>query len=87
MKAFVFKTGWYDIGGRKSYINANIDFMKGKNMLETDNIHHSRIKRSYVGKNTLITNSAIKNCVIFDNVHIENCALKNCVIDSDSRLS
>ncbi|MCD6414681.1 MAG: NDP-sugar synthase [Candidatus Diapherotrites archaeon] len=86
VRGFVTEGYWYDIGNKHYYIQANVDLMENApdGSLIFGKTSHSRITRSYIGKNTLIKNSAIKECVIFDNVHIENCSLRGCIIDNNA---
>ena len=63
---FIFETGWYDIGDRTSYIEANQ--------------HYSGCD-TYTGENVVIDSSTIKNSVILDNVMVKDCEIIGCVID------
>lgn len=63
---FVFETGWYDIGDRVSYIEAN---------------QHYGNCDTYTGKNVAIGDSTVKDSVILDDVTIRNSEITGCVID------
>ena len=63
---FIFETGWYDIGDRASYIDANK--------------HYSGCD-TYTGKNVAINESTVKDSVILDDVTIKNSEITGCVID------
>jgi len=63
---FVFDTGWYDIGDRASYIDANKRY-SGCN--------------TWTGENVIIEDSTVKDCVILDDVTIKECQITGCVID------
>jgi glucose-1-phosphate thymidylyltransferase len=64
---FIFDTGWYDIGDRSSYIEAN---------------QHYSGSDTYTGKNVVIDSSTVKDSVILDNVTIKDCEIAGCVIDN-----
>ncbi len=68
---FVFDTGWYDIGDRASYIEAN---------------QHVGNCNTYTGKNVVIDISTVKDSVILNNVTIKDCQIAGCVIDHGSVL-
>ena len=63
---FIFDTGWYDIGDRASYIEAN---------------RHVGNCDTYTGKNAVIKDSTVEGSVILDNVTIKDCQIAGCVID------
>ncbi len=63
---FIFETGWYDIGDRASYIEAN---------------QHVGNCDTYTGKNVVIDDSTVKGSVILDDVKIRNSEITGCVID------
>jgi len=69
--AFVFEEGWYDIGDRASYIEANMHYMDGD---------------IYQGKNVTIRDSIVRRSVIFDNVTIANSVIEDCVIDRNTEI-
>lgn len=88
VRGYITEGFWYDIGDKHFYIQANKQAMQKKQngSILLGKKQHSRINRSYVGKESFIKNSALKDCVVFGNVHIENCALRECIIDDHSRL-
>jgi len=69
--AFTFDTGWYDIGDRASYIEANQ--------------HYAR-RDTVTGENVTIERSTVRNSVIFDDVVIENSSIVGCVVDQGCSL-
>jgi len=71
MDAFTFDTGWYDIGDRASYIEANQHYAK---------------RDTITGENVSIERSTVRNSVIFDDVVIENSSIVGCVIDQGCSL-
>ena len=64
---FIFDTGWYDIGDRASYIEAN---------------QHVGNCDTYTGENVVIKDSTVEGSVILDNVTIKDCEIAGCVIDN-----
>lgn len=71
VEAFTFDTGWYDIGDRASYIEANQHYAK---------------RDTVTGENVTIERSTVRNSVIFDDVVIENSSIVGCVIDQGCSL-
>ncbi len=71
MDAFTFDTGWYDIGDRASYIEANQHYAK---------------RDTIIGENVSIERSTVRNSVIFDDVTVEDSSLIGCVIDGDCHI-
>lgn len=69
--AFTFDAGWYDIGDRASYIEANQ--------------HYAR-RDTVTGENVTIERSTVRNSVIFDDVVIEDSSIVGCVVDQDCSL-
>ncbi|MCI2424663.1 NDP-sugar synthase [Candidatus Acetothermia bacterium] len=69
---FIFDDGWYDIGDRRSYIEANLRFA------EQDIV---------TGRDVKIRSSTVTDSVILDDVVIENCTITGCVIDEHCRLN
>jgi len=69
--AFTFDSGWYDIGDRASYIEANQRYANAD---------------TWKGKNVTIEDSTVKDSVLFDEVRIVNSSITGCVIDSGSYL-
>ena len=69
--AFVFETGWYDIGDRASYIEANQ--------------HYSGCD-TWTGKNVIIDDSTVKGSVILDDVTIKDSEISDCVVDQACEL-
>jgi len=69
--AFTFDTGWYDIGDRVSYIEANQ--------------HYAR-RDTVTGENVTIERSTVRNSVIFDDVVIEDSSIVGCVVDQGCSL-
>lgn len=70
--AFTFDTGWYDIGDRASYIEANQHYAK---------------RDTVTGENVAIECSTVRDSVIFDDVVIEDSSIVGCVIDQGCSLS
>lgn len=68
---FVFKTGWYDIGDREAYIQAN---------------QHYSGYDTYTGADVLIEDSTVRDSVILDGVVIRKSEISGCVIDQNSSL-
>jgi len=68
---FVFKTGWYDIGDRLAYIEAN---------------QHYSGSDTYTGADVHIEDSTVQSSVILDRVVIRKSMISRCVIDQDSVL-
>ncbi len=68
---FTFDSGWYDIGDRASYIEANQRYANAD---------------TWKGKDVTIEDSTVKDSVIFDQVRIVNSAITGCVVDSGSYL-
>lgn len=85
IKGFVSDAPWYDIGDSDSYIKANIEILKGENLIHGD-LKDSYATQSYVGKGATVEDSKLTNCIVFDNVSIKNCNLRNCVVDENSQL-
>ncbi len=71
MDAFTFDTGWYDIGDRASYIEAN---------------RHYANADTWKGKDVVIENSTVKDSVLFDEVRIVDSSITGCVIDRGTYL-
>ncbi|MFC2108184.1 sugar phosphate nucleotidyltransferase [Candidatus Bipolaricaulota bacterium] len=71
MDAFIFNTGWYDIGDRASYIEAT------QRYASTD---------TWQGEDVVIENSVVKDSVLFDGVKIINSSIAGCVIDRRAHL-
>ncbi|MCK5060263.1 NTP transferase domain-containing protein [Candidatus Bipolaricaulota bacterium] len=69
---FVFNAGWYDIGDRASYIEANQRY-SGQD--------------SWLAKDVQVTSSVVNASVILGNGKIENSNITGCVIDRDCYLS
>jgi NDP-sugar pyrophosphorylase family protein len=71
MDAFTFDTGWYDIGDRASYIEAN---------------RHYANADTWKGDDVVIENSTVKDSVLFDEVRIVDSSISGCVIDRGTHL-
>jgi len=69
---FVFNTGWYDIGDRASYIEANQRY-SGQD--------------SWLAKDVQVTSSVVNASVILGSGRIENSNISGCVIDRDCHLT
>lgn len=81
MDAFTFDTGWYDIGDRASYIEANrryanADFWKGEDVV----IENSTVTNSVLLDDVVIVDSSIDGCVVDCGAHIEGVRLRDCLI-------
>ena len=81
MDAFPFDTGWYDIGDRASYIEANrryanADTWKGKDVV----IENSTVTNSVLFDEVVVVDSSIEGCVIDRGGHIEGVDLRDCLI-------
>ena len=79
--AFTFDTGWYDIGDRASYIEANrryanADFWKGEDVV----IENSTVTNSVLLDEVVIVDSSIEGCVVDCGAHIEGVRLRDCLI-------
>lgn len=85
MDAFIFNTGWYDIGDRASYIEAtqryaNTDTWQGKDVT----IENSVVKDSVLFDGVRIANASITGCVIDHGAHLEGITLSNCLIGENT---
>ncbi len=69
---FVFNAGWYDIGDRASYIEANQRY-SGQD--------------SWLAKDVQVTSSVVNASVILGSGKIENSNITGCVIDRDCHLT
>lgn len=72
LEAFIFREGWFDIGDRASYIEANARYLDGREL--------------WTGEQVVIERSQVRRSVIFDRVRIEDSLIEDCVIDSDVEL-
>lgn len=70
VEGVIFPGKWYDIGDRKSYIQANMDYYK----------------KEYIGNNCAVINSKIEDSVILDNVKIKNACITGCIIDKNTEI-
>ncbi len=71
IKAFVFEEGWFDVGGREAYIQANLHFNGG---------------RSWVHPRAEVRDSRLERTVVIGPSRIEEAELSGCVVDGDTEL-
>lgn len=67
---FPFEEAWHDIGDRKSYIQANMEYGH----------------ESYVGKRCTIERSRLEESVVLDDVAVIDCILQRSIVDEGCRL-
>ncbi|KUK26777.1 MAG: Sugar-phosphate nucleotidyltransferase [Acetothermia bacterium 64_32] len=87
IRAFVFREGWFDIGGREAYIAANLHFNGGKSWIHPEaEVRGSRIERSVVLGPSLIENSRLSGCVVDEGAELSGVELEDTLIGRGSRL-
>ncbi|MCD5416539.1 NTP transferase domain-containing protein [Candidatus Bipolaricaulota bacterium] len=83
--AFVFETGWYDIGDRASYIEANQHYSNADTWLGKDvMIENSTVTDSVLLDGVKVIDSSISGCVIDRGCHLEGITLHDCLIGEGS---
>jgi glucose-1-phosphate thymidylyltransferase len=84
MHGFVFHGNWYDIGDRKSYIEAHMNYSTEKST--NAEIVNSTVEDSVILENTRIINSSIRGCVIDRNSLLEGVTLENCIVGEGTKI-
>lgn len=87
IRAFVFKEGWFDIGGREAYVAANLHFTGGKPWIHPGaRVVDSRIERSVIIGPCTIEGSTISECVVDEGVELTGVELSRALVGRGSRL-
>lgn len=71
IEAFVLRGGWYDIGGRETYIEANLRHTGGA---------------SWIHPGAEVVDSAVERSVVLGPCEIRSSFLSGCVVDEGARL-
>ncbi len=83
--AFIFETGWYDIGDRASYIEANRRYANADRWTGKDvAIESSTVTDSVLLDGVKIVDSSISGCVVDRDCHLEGINLHNCLVGAGS---
>ncbi|MDD5090351.1 MAG: sugar phosphate nucleotidyltransferase, partial [Candidatus Wallbacteria bacterium] len=85
--SFVFDEPWFDIGGRESYIDANLYYSKkdnytGKNV----KIENSKVKKSVILNDVTITDCELEGCAVAEGAELTGVKLKNCLVGAGSKI-
>ena len=87
VRAFVFKEGWFDIGGREAYIAANLHFTGGKPWVHPGaRVMDSRIDRSVILGPCTIEGSVLRECVVDAGAELAGVELERTLVGRGSRL-
>lgn len=87
IRAFVFREGWFDIGGREAYVSANLHFNGGKSWVHpAARVVDSRIERSVVLGPCRIQRTTIVGCVVDEDADISGLDLRDTLVGRGSRL-
>ncbi|MGC9529829.1 MAG: sugar phosphate nucleotidyltransferase [Candidatus Bipolaricaulaceae bacterium] len=70
--AFVFGEGWFDVGGRSAYIEANLHYHGG---------------RSWVHPRARLEGACVERSVVIGPCRIEGARLTGCVVDEDAQIT
>lgn len=89
VRYFSFHEQWYDIGSFPAFLQANIELMEGKNIIDPsvkkDSL--SRIhKNVYIEKNVSLENVSLENAIILEGTILKNMDVKNTVIGRNCSL-
>jgi glucose-1-phosphate thymidylyltransferase len=81
MDSFICKGKWYDIGDRKSFIEANIDFAQADNYVHDDvTLEETSLHHSVIFPQVSLKNCTLEECIVDSHVVLENISLKECII-------
>lgn len=84
---FVFREGWFDIGGREAYIEANLHFTGGKSWVHPEaKVRDSHLVRSVVIGPCLIEGSRLSGCVVDEGVELIGVELTDVLVGHGTRL-
>lgn len=85
MEAFIFSEGWYDIGGRETYIDANLHFTGGKSWIHPEaRVVDTELEACVILGAADIRGSHLTKCVVDDQVELEGVRLSNALIGRGS---
>jgi len=87
VQAFVFQEGWFDIGDREAYIEANLQFAGGESWVHPEaEVRASRIQRSVVLGRCRIDGAVLTGCVVDEDAELIGVQLQDLLIGRGSRL-
>ncbi len=87
MDGFIFHGDWFDIGDRKSYIEANMNYSTKEDYIARDaEIVNSTVKNSVILENTKIIDSSVVDCVIDKNSYLEGIELEKCIVGEGTKI-
>ncbi|MBU7032722.1 MAG: NTP transferase domain-containing protein [Theionarchaea archaeon] len=87
MDSFVCKGKWYDIGDRKSFIEANLEWAQAENYLSDDvEMRDVSIHKSVIFPQVSLENCTLEGCIVDSHVVLENISLTNCIIGAHTQI-
>ncbi|MFO8034894.1 MAG: nucleotidyltransferase family protein [Candidatus Bipolaricaulota bacterium] len=87
MEAYRFSEGWFDIGGREAYIDANMQFTGGSSWIHPEaNVGQAGLHRCVVLGSAEIRNARLTGCVVDEEVELEGVELRNVLVGRGTRI-
>ncbi len=87
IRAFPFREGWFDIGGREAYIAANLHFTGGEPWIHPQaRVEGSRIERSVVLGPCTVRDSHLVECVVDEGAELVGVELRGALVGRGSHL-
>lgn len=87
MEAYSFTEGWFDIGGRETYIDANLHFTEGRSWIHPEaHVVDTELEQCVIVGAADIRGSQLTRCVVDEQVELEGGSLSNVLIGRGSRI-
>jgi glucose-1-phosphate thymidylyltransferase len=87
MDSFICKGKWYDIGDRKSYIEANLECAQAENYISAEvEMQEASVHHSVIFPQVSLKNCTLDRCIVDSHVVLENIALNDCIIGAHTQI-
>jgi len=84
---FVFSGGWYDIGGREAYIEANQRLAHASSWIHPEaQVRGAQVERSVVLGRSILEDCVLEGCVVDAGAEISGVALRDALVGSGTVL-